>query len=59
MIAATERALLTYEEAMRIMGLSHATIRRMANRGQLEIVGSGPGRRITRASIDRYCGAAK
>lgn len=58
MIAA-ERALLTYEEAERILGLSHRAIQRMGADGRLTMVGRGPSRRITRASLDRYCGAAK
>jgi len=51
-----DRLLYTFEETQHVLGVCHKTVYNWAKSGRLDVVGSGSGRRITRASIERLCG---
>lgn len=51
-----DRLLYTYAEAQHVLGVCHKTVYNWVQSGKLQVVGTGPGAKITRASIERLCG---
>lgn len=49
-------AAVTYRQAAEFMSLSERWIRKLVAEGKLERVGEGQWKRVTTASIRRYCG---
>lgn len=54
-----DQALYRVSNAMKLLDVCRATIYRMVNRGELEVVKVGRATRITSSSLDRIINAGK